>query len=219
MIELKHFRKQFREKVILNDIQVCFEEAKIVGIVGESGAGKTTLLNLISLLDQDFEGERIISSIDTRHLSKKKREKLRLDTFSYVFSDANLLTYLSVRENIILPLQLQKKAIDEVRLNDISQIMKISSLLDRKDVNTLSEGEKQRVSICRALMNQTPFLVCDEPTAHLNHELSQEILHLLSHISHTMNRGVIVSTHDESLLSSFDVVYQIRDTKLYECKK
>jgi putative ABC transport system ATP-binding protein len=115
MIELKHFRKQFREKVILNDIQVSFEEAKIVGIVGESGAGKTTLLNLISLLDQDFEGERIISSIDTRHLSKKKREKLRLDTFSYVFSDANLLTYLSVRENILLPLQLQKKAIDEVR--------------------------------------------------------------------------------------------------------
>ena len=153
---------------------------------------------MLSLLDDQYEGSLIINGKDRSVLSKKEKEKFRVETFGYVFSDARLLDYLTVRENILLPCYLQKKAIDEERL--------------------LSEGEKQRVSILRALLLDCPILVCDEPTAHLNEELSKEITSLLSSIVKKEKKLVIRSTHDESLASYFDSVRMIKEGKISERK-
>ncbi len=218
MIQLAHFTKKFKDKVILNSIDVLFQDGFFYGLRGESGAGKTTLLRLLSLLDDQYEGSLIINGKDRSVLSKKEKEKFRVETFGYVFSDARLLDYLTVRENILLPCYLQKKAIDEERLLSLSKEIGVFSLLSRKEVSSLSEGEKQRVSILRALLLDCPILVCDEPTAHLNEELSKEITSLLSSIVKKEKKLVIRSTHDESLASYFDSVRMIKEGKISERK-
>ena len=218
MIQLAHFTKKFKDKVILNSIDVLFQDGFFYGLRGESGAGKTTLLRLLSLFDDQYEGSLIINGKDRSVLSKKEKEKFRVETFGYVFSDARLLDYLTVRENILLPCYLQKKAIDEERLLSLSKEIGVFSLLSRKEVSSLSEGEKQRVSILRALLLDCPILVCDEPTAHLNEELSKEITSLLSSIVKKEKKLVIRSTHDESLASYFDSVRMIKEGKISERK-
>ena len=216
MIQLRGFSKNFDNKTIFDSVDYEFKDFNFYGLVGESGCGKTTLLRLISLLDNQFDGELIVSGKRIKGLKKKERENLRVDTFSYVFSNAQLFDYLTVKENIYLPCTLQKKTIDEGRLVSLSEQRKAFDLLDRKDVKSLSEGEKQRVSILRALLLNNPVLICDEPTAHLNEELSKEITSLLLGVCKKDKKMRIRSTHDENLISYFDKTLHVLNGKLIE---
>lgn len=216
MIQLGNFTKNFKEKTIFDSVSYNFKDYGFYGLVGESGCGKTTLLRLISLLDNEYEGTLRISGKNIRNLKKKEEENLRIDTFSYVFSDSRLFDYLTVKENIYLPCVLQKKTIDEGRLCSLAEQMKAVDILDRKDIKSLSEGEKQRVSILRALLLNNPVLICDEPTAHLNEDLSKEITSLLAAVCKKDKKTVIRSTHDENLIPYFDTTLHVGDGKLSE---
>ena len=196
MIKLESLTKQFDKKIVLNSINYEFQEDKFYGIVGESGCGKTTLLRIISLLDEKYSGKLFVDNVDRNSLKRKEREKRRVQNFSYVFSESRLLPYLSVKENVLLPLTIQKRVYSEKRLGLLADQRKVLNLLERSDVTSLSEGEKQRISILRALILDSPILICDEPTAHLNESLGDEITSLLASICKSEKKLVIMATHD-----------------------
>lgn len=216
MICLSHFSKAFKQKSILEDVSIDFKESSFYALVGESGSGKTTLLKSISLLDPDYQGSLTIDDQDARHL--KKTEAFRILHFSYIFSDSYLLDYLSIQENVFLPLYAMKKPISNEIFQEYAMRLGLTAVLNQKPVE-LSEGEKQRVSILRALLMNKPYLICDEPTSHLDPTNAKAILQLLRSLSHDMHKTVIVALHDYSSLSAFDRVLQFTNQKLIDYGK
>lgn len=212
MIKLQNFRKEFKNKLIFENINIQFEDHTFYGIYGPSGSGKTTLLNLISLLDRSYDGEINIHEQNVKSI--KQVEQFRKSNFAFIFSESNLLDYLTVKENILLPLTFLKKNIPS-DFYELATDLSIYDLLDR-DIETLSEGEKQRVSILRALISGQEILICDEPTSHLDKTNSILIASLLKKIAKEKKKTVIMSCHDQNLIPYFDHVYAIKEYHLSE---
>lgn len=179
MIKLQNFTKEFKAKRIFENVNIQFDKSTFYGIYGPSGSGKTTLLNLISLLDDSYFGDLLINGKNVKEI--KKKEEFRKNTFSFIFSEANLFDYLSVKENILLPLTFRKRNAPQ-SIYELTKELSIADLLDR-NITTLSGGEKQRVSILRALISGQDFLICDEPTSHLDRENSILIVQLLQQLA------------------------------------
>ncbi len=216
MIQLSNFEKSFKSKKVFDNVNYEFKDNLFYGLIGDSGSGKTTLLRLISLLDNDYNGVLGINGQDRKNVSKKEQERIRTSTFGYVFSDARLFDYLTIKENIILPSVIQKKKYSEEHLLSLAKQRKAEDLLGRKEVSSLSQGEKQRVSILRARLLDNPVLICDEPTAHLNEELGKEITSLLALACEKEKKLVIMATHDQSLTGFFNQVLLVGGGKLSE---
>lgn len=214
MIELQNFTKEFKSKRIFENINIQFDKSTFYGIYGPSGCGKTTLLNLISLLDDSYSGDILINQKNIKEI--KKKEEFRKNTFAFIFSEASLFDYLSVKENIILPLTFRKKNVPQ-NLNELAKELSIDDLLDR-DISTLSEGEKQRVSILRALVSGQDYLICDEPTSHLDKENSILIVQLLKKMARKKEKTIIMSCHDQNLITYFSKAYAIEEYHLHEIK-
>ncbi len=212
MIELQNFTKEFKSKRIFENVNIQFDKSAFYGIYGPSGSGKTTLLNLISLLDDSYIGDILINNKNVKEI--KKKEDFRKNTFAFIFSEPNLFDYLSVKENILLPLTFRKKNVPE-NLAQFAKELSISNLLDR-DISTLSEGEKQRVSILRALVSGQDYLICDEPTSHLDRENSILIVQLLNEIAVKKGKTIIMSCHDQNLIPYFSKAYAIEEYHLHE---
>ena len=179
MIKLQNFTKEFKAKRIFENVNIQFDKSTFYGIYGPSGSGKTTLLNLISLLDDSYFGDLLINGKNVKEI--KKKEEFRKNTFSFIFAEANLFDYLSVKENILLPLTFRKRNAPQ-SIYELTKELSIADLLDR-NITTLSGGEKQRVSILRALISGQDFLICDEPTSHLDRENSILIVQLLQQLA------------------------------------
>ncbi|MFA6829795.1 MAG: ABC transporter ATP-binding protein [Bacilli bacterium] len=218
MIKIDKLTKSFGKRTVLNEISVEIPDDSITAFIGESGSGKTTILNLISMVDHDFEGDIIVDDKSLKDISKKQYEKKRVMMFSYVFSNAFLLPYLSIVDNILLPTRFGKQKVDSQKLEDYISYFKMDFLLKSK-VDSLSEGEKQRVAILRALAYNRKYIICDEPTAHLDPENAKLTFELLKDISRKYHKTVIVSLHDYSSIALFDSVWKIQDGKLHEIKQ
>lgn len=214
MIELQNFNKSFKNKLIFESINIQFKSNTFYGIYGPSGSGKTTLLNLISMLDSSYEGNIYINNQNLKEI--KKKQDFRKSTFSFIFSESSLLDYLTVKENILLPLTFLKKNIPS-DFEELAKELSIKELLNR-DISTLSEGEKQRVSILRALMSGQQIIICDEPTSHLDKENSILIVKTLSKLAKEKEKTVIMSCHDQTLIEYFDKAYEIKEYHLNEIK-
>ncbi len=218
MIEIDNLEKSFSNKTLFSCSKVVLKDQSLVAIIGESGCGKTTLLNMLSLIDNQYKGSIKINGVSYQTLKGKKKEETRSNLFSFVFSHPYLIDYLSVEENILFSSLIRKTNIDNEKLNKYIQLAKLESCLDSK-VTFLSEGEKQRISIVRALVYDRKFLICDEPTAHLDPNNAKIIVKLLKDISQECNKTVIVALHDYSLLPFFDEILEINDRKLNEINK
>ncbi|HIU70405.1 MAG TPA: ABC transporter ATP-binding protein [Candidatus Enterosoma merdigallinarum] len=212
-IKTQDLSKRFADRTLFSNADLLFEEGKIYAIVGESGCGKTTLMNLLSLVDLDFEGKILYDGVEVKGKTQKEIDAFRNQGFAFVFSEPFLLDYLDVMENVSLPRFVRKQRIDQMAIEEKAHILGVFDLLDKK-VTSLSEGEKQRISVLRALMTSSPVLVCDEPTSHLDGSNADRLLHMLLSIAHEQKRTVIVSTHEESTLPLFDVVYRIKDGRV-----
>lgn len=209
---LQNIRKSYGNKKILNELNYNFEYGKIYAILGDSGCGKTTLLNIMGLLDNKYEGDVILG--DT--IVDKKRDlcHLRNKSIGYVFQSYYLVDYLSVRKNILLPLEYSDVRISEDYFAEITEILNIQNLLS-ENVNYLSGGEKQRTAIARALILNPPILLCDEPTGNLDSKNSSDVLGLLKKLI-SMKRTIIIVTHDERIATQCDVILRIEKGGLYE---
>lgn len=198
MIELINVKKRYGEQeYILNDISMKIDEGEYIQIVGQSGAGKSTLLNLIGLLDNSYEGDLIIDNKKVSRLPDRYLSKLRSEYLGFVFQSYNLINHMTVLENIKLPIIYSCRRYDSRYVNMINTLVEELQLekIKDKEVQYLSGGEKQRVSIARALSLEPKIILADEPTGNLDKDNSKIVFDTLKEQS---NKGktVIIVTHN-----------------------
>lgn len=212
MIRLSRIMKEFPKKRIFTNLNIQFDNGNLYGIYGPSGCGKTTLLNMVSMLDFDYDGKIEIDGTSVSEI--KDREDFRNDHFSYIFSKPMLLDYLNVKENALLPLSIRKRPVPVA----FERYLKYLGLedLSEKRADEISEGEKQRVSVLRALIMEKENLIADEPVSHLDHENALRLIEKLKEIAHKENKVILLSCHDGSLVSLFDKAYEIEEEQLHE---
>lgn len=186
-----------------------------VFIYGKSGSGKSTFLNLISGVLTPISGEITFQEKPFSSLKSSKRDKIRGDEIGYIFQRFNLIDYLSVRENILLPLKLAKKYSlgkkdYDKRLLELCEDLEVSSLLDRK-VDKLSVGQQQRVAVVRALISRPKLVIADEPTSSLDAEVTESFLKLLLNEWEIEKFTLIFVSHDKRLAKFFDKTFDLAE--------
>lgn len=218
MLEIHSLNKSFGKHVILKDVNLSFPEGTVVGLFGPSGCGKSTFLNIVSLLLKRDSGSLKLNGKEYSGFRKKKEiEDFRISHFAYVFPEANLLSALDVEENILFPLQLQNVEVDHEKLNRLVDALELRPVYEA-DVDSLSSGEKQRVALLRALLLPRDVLIADEPTSHLDPEMSEKVIALLKEEAKATKKIILCSCHDAKLFDSFDVGYRMENEgfTLYE---
>ena len=216
MIELKNVSKTYKTKMeelnILKNINFKFNNEDFVSIQGKSGSGKTTLLNILGLLDIKSEGELYINS---EKIEKQDLTKLRSENIGFVFQFHYLLNEFTALENVMIP-ALNKKNADkkeiEKRAKELLEMVGLSGRLNHKP-NELSGGEKQRVSIARAMINSPELILADEPTGNLDYETSQLINNIFVELN-KKGQGIIIVTHSQELANLADYKYILKNGAL-----
>ena len=203
---------------VLDTISFNINERELVAVVGDSGSGKTTLMNLLGALDRPDSGRIIIKNQEISRMNQKQRTLYRRNNIGFIFQDYNLIQVLNVYENIMLPLQLSHKEIDEKKI-DI--LLKSLLLSDKKYAlpSKLSGGEQQRVAIIRALINEPKLILADEPTGNLDSKNSVQVVKLLQVLCKEMNRTTILVTHNIQIARLCDRVICVKDGKIIEEEK
>lgn len=218
MLEANNIIKTFGRRTILNGLTFKAERGRVIGIFGESGSGKTTFLKILSTLLKPDSGTLALDSVAFSSFARKQKEAFRLENISIITSDADLLSPLTVKENVLFPLELQKSPFDEVRFLQLCDQLKLNHLLD-KVADSLSSGEKQRVAILRALMLEKTILIADEPTSHLDQDMSLEVMALIKKETQSFDKISICSCHDETLAPCFDELYHLNNGILSHYEK
>ncbi len=209
-LEFAYDRSPFRLRVPRLEIAA----AETIAVVGVSGSGKTTLLNLVSGVLPVSNGE--VTTHDTRlaGLDDPARRRFRLRHIGMVFQEFELLPYLSALDNILLPYRISPALEfgDSVRqrARDLAAEMGLEALLNR-DVRRLSQGERQRVAVCRALVTEPPLLLCDEPTGNLDPANKDHVLDILLESARRRGATLVTVTHDHDILDRFDRTLTMSD--------
>ncbi|HEY5447129.1 MAG TPA: ABC transporter ATP-binding protein [Polyangia bacterium] len=202
----------------LRGVTLDVVEGDFIAIAGPSGSGKTTLLNLIGCVDTPTSGTVEVEGKDTRRLSERQLTTLRLHTIGFIFQSFNLVSVLSVFQNVELPLLLQR------RLSGSERAQRVMSLLDRVGIreyashrpSELSGGQRQRVAIARALVTRPGIVLADEPTANLDSVTGQHILDLMKELNRTEKTTFIFSTHDQKVMAHANAIVRLADGKLVD---
>lgn len=194
-----------------NNIEII--EGEFVVIVGKSGSGKSTLLHMIGGLDRPTDGKVFIDGKDIFSLKDESLAIFRRRKIGFIFQYYNLISSLNVWENIVLPIGLDNKTVDEEFINDIINALGLS---DKKESlpNTLSGGQQQRVAIARALATRPSIILADEPTGNLDSKTSDEVMSLLKSMIKKYNQTLVMITHDETIAQMADRVIYIEDGKV-----
>ena len=186
-----------------------------ISITGPSGSGKSTLLHLLSGLDQPTSGRLTYDGQNIYSLSDRERSALRRRSIGFVFQQFHLLPVLTARENILMPLLLDKKQPDEAYLEQLMQLLGIGSRLTHLP-HELSGGQQQRVAIARALIAQPDVIFADEPTGNLDSRSGGEVMEMLSAIHEKMGKTLVIITHDNRMAGMADRRFSIVDGILTE---
>ena len=212
MIDVKHIRKSFGSLEVLKDIDLTIQKGEIVSIVGPSGAGKTTLLQIIGTLDRPDTGSVFIDGIDTTTLSQKKLSDFRNRHIGFVFQFHQLLPEFTAIENIMIPAYIAGVNTKEARrrAEELLQFMGLSDRAKHKP-NELSGGEKQRVAVARALINNPDVIFADEPSGSLDSKNKEELHQLFFDLRDKYGQTFVIVTHDEGLASITDRTIHMRD--------
>lgn len=215
-LETKHLYKSYRtrgKKVeVLQDISVQIGRGEMVAVMGASGSGKTTLLHNLSGIDVPDSGEILINGQELSSFSQEELALFRRRHFGMVFQDFQLLESLTVEENILLPMILDKrgKAEQAQQLRKILELTGIGELADR-GITELSGGQKQRVAIARALVNEPDILLADEPTGNLDAESAENILRCMADMNRQTKASMIIVTHDVHAASFCHRILRLKD--------
>ena len=186
-----------------------------ISITGPSGSGKSTLLHLLSGLDQPTSGRLTYNGQDIYSLSDRERSALRRRSIGFVFQQFHLLPVLTARENILMPLLLDKKQPDEAYLEQLTQLLGIGSRLTHLP-HELSGGQQQRVAIARALIAQPDVIFADEPTGNLDSRSGGEVMEMLRAVHEKMGKTLVIITHDNRMAQMADRRFSIVDGILTE---
>lgn len=212
MITLKNIKKRFGTLEVLKGIDLHVEKGEIVSIVGPSGAGKTTLLQIMGTLDQADEGSIIIDGKNVRNMSKKETAQFRNLHLGFVFQFHQLLPEFTAIENVMIPAFIAGKSHSEA-MKKATELLEFLGLADRKDhkPNQLSGGEKQRVAVARALINNPSVILADEPSGSLDTKNRNELHQLFFQLRENMGQTFVIITHDEELARMSDRTINLKD--------
>ncbi len=197
VIEINSLRKRYGTKEVLKslDMNVCCGD--FVAIMGKSGSGKSTLINIIGLLEEDYEGEYRLFGEDMKKMSDRKLTKHRCKDIGYVFQAYNLINDCTVKENVLLPASYAKNKVSPETLEALFEELEIAELANKR-AELLSGGEKQRVGIARAIINNPRLVIADEPTGSLDEENSEKIFRILKRLN-ANGTTIILVTHNHQL--------------------
>lgn len=217
MIQTVGITKSFGNLQVLKGIDLTINKGEIVAIVGPSGAGKTTLLQIIGTLDTPDAGKLYINGTETGKLSEKELAAFRNKNIGFVFQFHQLLPEFTALENVMIPaLIAREKASDaEKKAKDILDFLKLSDRMTHKPAE-LSGGEKQRVAVARALINNPAVILADEPSGSLDTKNKEELHSLFFELRDQMKQTFVIVTHDEQLAANTDRVIHIKDGVVLE---
>ena len=212
MIEINNITKSFGALQVLKGIDLQIGKGEVVSIVGPSGAGKTTLLQIIGTLDKPDTGTVCIDDVNVTSLSQKKLSGFRNTRLGFVFQFHQLLPEFTAIENIMVPAYIAGKSRKEARMRaeELLQFMGLSERASHKP-NELSGGEKQRIAVARALMNNPSVILADEPSGSLDTKNKEELHQLFFDLRDKYGQTFVIVTHDESLAAITDRTIHLRD--------
>ena len=212
MIDIKGITKSFGNLQVLKGIDLHINKGEIVSIVGPSGAGKTTLLQIIGTLDRPDEGTVVIDGMEISQLSKKRLADFRNQHIGFVFQFHQLLPEFTALENIMIPAFIAGKSRNEAkkRAEELLAFMDLSDRAGHKP-NELSGGEKQRIAVARALVNNPAVILADEPSGSLDSKNKADLHRLFFELRDKFGQTFVIVTHDESLASITDRTIHMRD--------
>ena len=200
----------------LDNATFSIEKGQFVLIVGSSGSGKSTLLNMIGLLDRPTKGKVFIDGTDTTKLSENKISAFRNKKLGFIFQFSNLLTDLTVLENVLLPRQIagtngsaQKDA------QDLLKTVGLESQMNKR-ANKISGGQAQRVAIARGLINNPSIVLADEPTGNLDSVTSGMVIQLMKSMAKKLNQTFVIVTHEPEHFGDVDKIITIKDGRAFE---
>lgn len=217
MIEVKGITKSFGTLQVLKGIDLLVNKGEIVSVVGSSGAGKTTLLQIIGTLDKADSGTISINNTDVSSLKDSRLSDFRNRNIGFVFQFHQLLPEFTAIENVMIPALIGKVRESQAKAKAIEllDMLGLSSRLAHKP-NELSGGEKQRVAVARALINNPAVILADEPSGSLDTENKEELHNLFFKLRDDLNQTFVIVTHDEHLASITDRTIHMRDGIIIE---
>lgn len=211
----KYYKTEGEKLLALSNVNLTIEEGDFIGIMGPSGAGKSTLLLIIATIESPSFGEVYIDSIPISQMLDSDLQLIRLNKIGMVFQDYYLISSLSALENVLLPLEISRKFNNPVaKAKELLKMVGIKENRFNDNVNKFSGGEKQRIAIARALVNDPDLIIADEPTANLDTKNSKIIMDIFTNINKQLKKTIIIATHDPKVLAFTEKVYFINDGKI-----
>ena len=221
ILETKDLRKTYgsgaTEVRALDGVNLTVENGEFVAIVGTSGSGKSTLLHMLGGLDRPTSGS---VTVDGKNIFELKDEELtifRRRKIGFVFQSFNLVPVLNVYENIVLPIQLDGRKVEEAFIDQIVKTLGLDGRLNALP-NQLSGGQQQRVAIARALASAPTMILADEPTGNLDSKTSQDVLGLLKVTSQKFSQTIVMITHNEEIAQLADRIIRIEDGRIVKAR-
>ncbi len=219
LVELRSVGKSYREggrlHAVLSAVDARFGRGEITILLGRSGSGKSTLLNLLSGIDLPDAGDVVVDGVAVNRLSERQRTLFRRRRIGFVFQFFNLIPTLTVAENLLLPVELNRLGNAEGR---ISELLAAVGLEDRARSfpDRLSGGERQRVAIARALAHDPDLILADEPTGNLDIETGIQVLELLDRLTRQAGKTMVMATHSRRVVGVADRILRIEGGRLEE---
>ena len=199
----------------LDDVSFSVKRGEFILIVGSSGSGKSTLLNMIGLLDKPTKGKVIIDGHETTNLTDNQISAFRNSKLGFVFQFANLLTDLTVLENVLLPGQIKQSPSLEKKAKELLDKVGMSDQLYKR-ANKISGGQAQRAAIARGLVNSPAIVLADEPTGNLDSVTAQKTVQLMKYMAKELGQTFIVVTHDRHQFGDVNRIITTKDGHAFE---
>lgn len=207
---IKYYGKEPVLVKALDGITIEVEEGSFTAIVGTSGSGKSTLLHILGGLDTPTSGSIIVDGQELSGMEKNELAIFRRRKIGFIFQNYNLIPNLTVYDNIVLPVELDGRKVDNEYFKTVVQILGLEDKLNRKP-NQLSGGQQQRVAIARALVAKPAIILADEPTGNLDSRTSQDVMGLLKITSRKYMQTIVMITHNEEIAQLADRIIRIED--------
>lgn len=225
MIEIKNLTKKFstngEELLVLDNAEMNINDGDNIIISGENGAGKTTFLKIVGLLDRKYSGDYILDSKSVGDFTEKDMSKYRNEVFEFIFQEYNLIESETTYDNILIPLiysSKYKRAERKQRIQEISEEFEITEILNKK-VKYLSGGERQKVTIARALVNDPSVILMDEPSNTLNLRMKDKLIEYIE-VLRRKSKTIVVVSHDKYLTDNLKkqdfAEYELEDGKFHK---